>query len=55
MFKSYFGASIEKHLSERWKVGVTIVHRYMETYLCIDLFYHTYDELKEFEAKQNDL
>lgn len=21
----------------------------------IDLFYHTYDELKEFEAKQNDL
>lgn len=37
MFKSYFGVSIEKHLSERWKVGVAIVHMYMETYLCIDL------------------
>lgn len=37
MYKSYFGANIEKHLSERWKVGVTIVHMYMETYLCIDL------------------
>lgn len=37
MYKSYIGVDFSKHLSERWKIGVTISHKYMETYLCIDL------------------